>query len=44
MDIAILFISFSNSSKRINTGPKYFSGTLYVVAAKYRNALTIKRN
>ena len=35
-DIAILFISFSNSSKRINTGPKYFSGTLYVVAAKYR--------
>ena len=30
------FISFSNSSKRINTGPKYFSGTLYVVAAKYR--------
>ena len=36
VDIAILFISFSNSSKRINTGPKYFSGTLYVVAAKYK--------
>ena len=35
-DIAILFISFSNSSKQINTDPKYFSGTLYVVAAKYR--------
>lgn len=35
-NIAILFISFSNSSKRINTDPKYFSGTLYVVAEKYR--------